>query len=102
MQVKRWKTKRLLVFLKDVKNGEYRVVLTPAEVAQLREACVKDGYLRRSLTCYKGYLTHEETSGIQGKPWVRPERILGIEDRELDPAPSATLTTSDLFYPEFQ
>lgn len=68
----------------------------------LAEACVKDGYLRRSLTCYKGYLTHEETSGIQGKPWVRPEQILGIEDRTLDPAPSATLTTSDLFYPEFK
>ena len=67
----------------------------------LAEACVKDGYLRRSLTCYKGYLTHEETSGIQGRPWVRPEIILGIAERELDPAPPATLTKSDTYYPEF-
>ena len=66
------------------------------------EACVKDGFLRRSLTCYNGYLTHEETSGIQGRPWVRPEVILGIEDRELDPAPAPTKTTSDNFYPEFR
>ncbi len=67
----------------------------------LAEACVKDGYLRRSLTCYKGYLTHEETSGIQGRPWVRPEVILGIADRALDPAPPATLTRSENYYPEF-
>ena len=64
----------------------------------LAEACVKDGYLRRSLTCYRGYLTHEETSGIQGRPWVRPEVILGIEDRELDPAPPATKTRSENYY----
>lgn len=32
------------------------------------EACAADGYLRRGLTCYKGYLTHEESSGIQGSP----------------------------------
>ena len=29
------------------------------------QACAKDGFLRRSLTAYKGYLTHEETSAIQ-------------------------------------
>ena len=63
----------------------------------LAEACVKDGFIRRSLTCYKGYLTHEETSGIQGKPWVRPEDILGIADRQLDPAPPATTTRSTNF-----
>jgi alanine dehydrogenase len=57
---------------------------------------------KRMEKCYQGYLTHEETSGIQGRPWVRPERILGIEDRELDPAPPATLTKSELFYPEFE
>ena len=67
----------------------------------LAEACVKDGYLRRSLICYQGYLTHEETSGIQGRPWVRPEVILGIQDRDLDPAPPATLTRSENWYPEF-
>jgi len=75
-------------FLSILKNG-------------LAEACVRDGFLRRSLTCHNGYLTHEETSGIQGRPWVPPERILGIEDRELDPAPPATLTRSENYYPEF-
>ena len=75
-------------FLSILKNG-------------LAEACVRDGFLRRSLTCYNGYLTHEETSGIQGRPWVPPERILGIEDRDLDPAPPATLTESYNYYPEF-
>ena len=75
-------------FLSILKNG-------------LAEACVRDGFLRRSLTCYNGYLTHEETSGIQGRPWVPPERILGIEDRLLDPAPPATVTESYNYYPEF-
>ena len=63
----------------------------------LAEACVSDGFIRRSLTCYKGYLTHEETSGIQGRPWIRPEDILGIAGRDLDPAPPATTTRSNLF-----
>ena len=63
----------------------------------LAEACVKDGFIRRSLTCYKGYLTHEETSGIQGKPWVRPEDILGIAARQLDPAPPAPTPRSTNF-----
>ncbi len=58
------------------------------------EACVQDGFLRRSLTVYKGYLTHEETSALQGLPWIPPEEILGIEDRNLDPAPPATVTQS--------
>ena len=62
-----------LGLLKDIKNGEYRVVLT-----------------------------HEETSGIQGRPWVSPEVILGITDRKLDPAPPATKTRSDNVYPEFR
>ena len=26
----------------------------------LTEACVRDGFIRRSLTAYKGYLTHED------------------------------------------
>ena len=63
----------------------------------LTEACVRDGFIRRSLTAYKGYLTHEETSGIQGRPWIRPEDILGIADRNLDPAPPATTTRSTNF-----
>lgn len=61
------------------------------------EACARDGFLRRSLTAYKGYLTHEETSAIQNRPWIRPEDILEIADRKLDPAPPATGTRSDNF-----
>jgi alanine dehydrogenase len=64
------------------------------------EACARDGFIRRSLTAYKGYLTHEETSGIQGRPWVKPEDILGIADRKLDFAPPATTTKSNNFYKE--
>lgn len=63
----------------------------------IEAACVRDGFLRRSLTAYKGYLTHEETSAIQNRPWVRPEDILHIADRKLDPAPPATGTRSDNF-----
>lgn len=32
------------------------------------KACERDGFLRRSLTTYKGYLTHEETSALQNRP----------------------------------
>ena len=63
----------------------------------LKEACVSDGFIRRSLTAYHGYLTHEETSGIQGRPWIRPEDILEIADRKLDFAPPATTTRSNNF-----
>ena len=63
----------------------------------LTEACVRDGFIRRCLTAYKGYLTHEETSAIQNKPWIKPEDILGIADRKLDFAPPATTTKSDNF-----
>jgi alanine dehydrogenase len=59
------------------------------------EACVKDGYLRRSLTAYKGLLTHEESSAIQNKPWIRPEDVLIIRDRKLDYAPNATSSVSN-------
>lgn len=61
------------------------------------KACVRDGFLRRSLTTYKGYLTHEETSAIQDRPWVRPEDILNIAGEALDQAPAATPTRSDHF-----
>ena len=61
------------------------------------EACVKDGFVRRSLTVHNGLLTHEETSAIQNRPWIRPEEILGIEDRKLDYAPPATSTQSKNF-----
>ncbi len=63
------------------------------------EACARDGYLRRALTVYRGVLTHEETSALQNIPWVRPEDILGIADRPLDPAPPATVTRSTNFLP---
>ena len=63
----------------------------------ISEACVTDGFIRRSLTAYQGYLTHEETSAIQNKPWVRPEDVLGISGRSLDPAPRATKTRSTNF-----
>ena len=63
----------------------------------IEKTCIKDGFYRRSLTMYKGLLTHEETSGIQGKPWIRPEDVLGIADQKLDPAPPATTTRSDNF-----
>ena len=62
------------------------------------KCCVKDGYYRRALTAYKGYLTHEETSAIQEKPWIRPEDILGIAEEKLDFAPPATVTRSYNFY----
>ncbi len=61
------------------------------------EACARDGFLRRSLTAYKGYLTHEETSALQGRPWIRPEDILGIAGRNLDMAPPATVSRSENF-----
>ncbi len=61
----------------------------------IEKACVKDGYLRRSMTAYKGYLTHEETSALQGRPWIRPEDVLKIADENLDPAPSATVSRSN-------
>ena len=63
----------------------------------LTEACIRDGFIRRSLTAYKGYLTHEETSAIQNRPWIKPEDILNIADQKLDPAPPATTTRSNNF-----
>lgn len=59
------------------------------------EACRRDGYLRRSLTVYKGVLTHEETSVIQDREWTTPEEILGLtECTSLDFAPKATTTVA--------
>ena len=66
----------------------------------VKNACVRDGFIRRSLTAYNGYLTHEETSAIQNRPWVKPEVILGISEQKLDFAPPATTTKSDNFYKE--
>ena len=62
------------------------------------ETCIRDGYYRRALTIYRGLLTHEETSAVQGRPWVRPEEALGISGFRLDPAPPASDTRSTHFY----
>ncbi len=62
------------------------------------ESCIRDGCYRRALTVYRGLLTHEETSAVQGKPWLRPEEALGISGYRLDPAPPATDTRSAYFY----
>ena len=62
------------------------------------KCCAKDGFYRRSLTVYRGMLTHEETSALQNKPWIKPEDILGIADQPLDYAPPATVTRSTNFY----
>ena len=68
----------------------------------VKGCCIKDGYYRRSLTTYKGRLTHEETSALQHRPWVRPEILLDIADQRLDPAPPATPTRSTLFYDDLK
>lgn len=60
----------------------------------VRACCQKDGFYRRSLTAYQGYLTHEETSALQNKPWIAPEVLLGIAGERLDFAPPATVTRS--------
>ena len=58
------------------------------------KTCEKNGYYRRSLTVYEGYLTHEETSAIQNKGWIRPEDILNLNKEKMDKAPSQTSTRS--------
>ncbi len=63
----------------------------------VEEACIKDGFLRRSMTAHKGYLTHEETSALQNRPWIKPEDLLDIADKNLDKAPPATVTRSNNF-----
>lgn len=63
-------------------------------------ACIRDGYLRRGMVTYKGYLTHEETSQIQNRPWIQPETILNIEHENLDEAPKNTSAVSNYFYDE--
>lgn len=62
------------------------------------EACARDGYLRRAMVTYHGLLTHEETSQIQHRPWIQPEKVLKLEGRELDLAPRNTVAESSLFY----
>ena len=64
----------------------------------VKQSCIDNGFYRRSLVAYKGFLTHEETSAIQNKPWIKPETILKIENENLDKAPPATTTRSDNFY----
>lgn len=48
----------------------------------IRTACLRDGYLRRSLTTYKGTLTHGETSVVQNRPFIAPEDVLELKETE--------------------
>ena len=64
----------------------------------VKQSCIDNGFYRRSLVAYKGFLTHEETSAIQNKPWIKPETVLKIENENLDKAPPATTTRSGNFY----
>ena len=73
--------------------GHFRSIMNKG----VKQACINDGYLRRSMTVYKGYLTHEETSAVQDRKWIKPEQILNIENEELDFAPRATLSRSNNF-----
>ncbi|MEE0742383.1 MAG: alanine dehydrogenase [Emergencia sp.] len=75
-------------------NGHIHSILNHG----VKEACKKDGFLRRGMVTYKGYLTHEETSQIQHRPWIQPEKILDIENEVLDPAPKNTVACSDYYY----
>lgn len=59
----------------------------------IEEACKKNGFLRRSLTVYKGTLTHEETAVIQKREWVRPEEILSLKEGTYEVVPKATTTS---------
>lgn len=43
------------------------------------EAARRSEYLRRGLTTFKGILTHEETSKIQQREWIKPELLLNME-----------------------
>lgn len=61
----------------------------------IKEACRRDGYLRRSLTAYKGILTHEETSVIQERAWKTPEEVLGLAGEKMDIVPKATTTEAN-------
>ena len=53
------------------------------------------------MVTYKGYLTHEETSQIQNRPWIPPEKILDIECEELNIAPHNTVSYSENYYDEY-
>jgi len=50
------------------------------------------------MVTHKGYLTHEETSQIQNRPWIQPEKLLGLEGRKLDYAPKNTVAVSENYY----
>lgn len=66
------------------------------------KACENDEYLRRGLVSYNGYLTHEETSKIQNRPWVKPEVVLNIHNKSLKFAPKCTNSYSNNYYKEFE
>ena len=68
----------------------------------IKKACEINPYLRRSLTTFGGYLTHEETSKIQNRPWVPPEVVLGLDTKKLEFAPKLTKSISKNFYSEYK
>lgn len=68
----------------------------------IRVACADDGYLRRGLVTFNGYLTNEETSAIQGRPWVSPEAVMNIDRWTLDQAPECSTVRSKNIYPAFE
>lgn len=61
----------------------------------IEEACTRDGYLRRSLTAYKGYLTHEESSSVQDRAWIDPIDVLKLDRNICEVVPNATTSKSD-------
>lgn len=63
----------------------------------VEKTCKENGYYRRSLTVYKGFLTHEETSALQNKPWIRPETILDLNAADCAVAPPQSNTRSNIF-----
>lgn len=69
---------------------------------ELCSACAEDGYLRRSLITYDGFLTNEETSCRQNRPWISPEVLLGLKGRILDQAPEFSTVRSKNLYPQFE
>ncbi|MBU5292934.1 alanine dehydrogenase [Anaerosalibacter bizertensis] len=46
----------------------------------VKQALIDNKYLRRGLTSYEGQLTLEETGKKQDRPYISPEKALGMED----------------------
>ena len=92
-----------LGLLKDIKNGEYHVVLTPAEVATLADDGIS--VMVASGAGYKAGFNDEDYAKA-GAEITTNEEIWKSCDfvtkvKEIEPAPPATKTKSDNIYPEF-